>query len=323
MRLELDATVSPALPLMDAGLVPTLQRPQTPVHWPSLKGLLRHMRTKPTNIGRFTLITAAFLRSYSHRQRFEAQVSASLVFSALQRRGAEAYTPLFRALLDKRFSMAERFDVYLHSVERAESLLSPGAALTLHSGERITLVSVDGFSVDFGCNEYSMEEGLWGMTLRSPAGHRLSTVSFSFLQGNRMLIGSVQGPKMSDEAALADIRTATHTLHGLRPPHFLMAVLKCFAAQGGQQLLGIDPGVKARLRRWPWSKPYHFDYRAFWTEQGGEPVDGHYWRLSLANEVRPLEEVPSKKRAMYRRRGELLQSLPLRMQPHLAALRED
>lgn len=289
------------------------------VRWPSLATLLRHMNTRPSNIGRRLTVSLGFMRSYVHRRRFEAQVQTSPIFGGLQRHGAEAFTPLFRAFLDKRFGMRERFAVYGQSVSGAADLLSDDSAQAIGRGERLPVVRVGDLVVELGINEMSMEEGLWALTLRDAGGHRLSNVSFSFLPGGRLLIGAVQGPKMNDSAALEGIRAATHALQGLRPPHFVMAVLKCLAREGGLQLLGIDPAVKARLRRLPWSKAYHFDYRGFWQEQGGTPLDSSYWQLGTSTEVRAPEDVPSKKRAMYRRRGELIAALAQQVRPFLAA----
>lgn len=289
----------------------------SPVCWPSLRGLLRHMRTRPTNLGRVVTVGALYLRARGWRQSFEQRVDASVLFGALQRRGTEAFAPLYRALLDRRFGLRTRFEVYAHDVRTAETWWGPTVTQVLSQGLREPLLVLEGFQLDLGVNEYSMEEGLWSLTLRSAAGRRLSSASFSFLPGNRILVGSVQGPKMDDQAALAEIREATHTFHGLRPPHLVLALLKVLACHCRHRLLGIDPQVKARLRRLPWSRPYHFDYRTFWQEQGGTLAEDGYWQLPTLMPSRPLAEVPARKRAMYRRRAALLAALPAALRDRL------
>ena len=53
----------------------------------------------------------------------------------------------------------------------------------------------------------------------------------------------------------------------------------------------------------------HADYDAVWVERGGRRVDASHFELPLAVSLRSLDEVPSKKRAQYRRRNEMLQEL--------------
>ena len=104
-----------------------------------------------------------------------------------------------------------------------------------------------------------------------------------------------------------------------------MAALRDVASVWGtQRLAGLDPAhhIKGRwnLRK----RRLRFDYTAFWQEQGGElAADGH-WTLPLQAAVRPLADVPSQKRAMYRRRQAMLQGMSQSivlslMPPHWAA----
>jgi len=287
--------------------------------WPSLSALLRHMRTSPVNLGRRFAIGWAHVRARRLWPALAWQLRESPLLEVVLQRGTEAFTPLVRELADRRLSLAERFEVYVLSVQAVEQLLCAAAQDELRQGRRVVLLSQDGFQIDLGANEYSMEEGLWSVTLRGAQGVRLSTASLSFLPGNRLLVGCVQGPKMSDALALGEIRRATHAFHGLRPPHLVLAVLKALARWGGQQLLGVDLRVKARVRRHTLRKGYHFDYRTFWGELGGTLSENDHWELPLdGSEQRQLSEVPAKKRSMYRRRNEWLANLSLQLQPHFA-----
>jgi len=53
----------------------------------------------------------------------------------------------------------------------------------------------------------------------------------------------------------------------------------------------------------------HFDYRAFWSEAGGQAGAQGYWHLPLQAPRRPLEDIDARKRAMYRRRYTLLDDM--------------
>lgn len=287
--------------------------------WPALAELLRHMRTGPVNLGRRLAIGWAHVRARRLWPVLAWRLRESPLLEVLLQRGTEAFTPLVRELADRRLSLAERFEVYALSVRVVEQLLCAAAQGELRQGRRVVLLSQDGFQIDFGVNEYSMEEGLWSVTLRGAEGVRLSSASLSCLPGNRLLVGCVQGPKLSDALALGEIRRATHAFHGLRPPHLVLAVLKALARCGAQQLLGVDLRVKARLRRRALRQGYRFDYRTFWGELGGTLNGDGHWALPLdGSEQRQLSEVPAKKRSMYRRRNEWLANLPLQLQSHLA-----
>lgn len=51
------------------------------------------------------------------------------------------------------------------------------------------------------------------------------------------------------------------------------------------------------------------DYDFFWEEAGGTPLDERFYRLPLAYEKKAMDEIKSNKRAMYRRRFEMLDAL--------------
>jgi uncharacterized protein VirK/YbjX len=152
----------------------------------------------------------------------------------------------------------------------------------------------------------SFHEGLWQLGLVDAAGERTYSLGFGFLRDGTLLVGNVQGPSLGTDG-LALIRRATAAAEGLRPPYLLLHVLRHLARRWGvADLRGIDPEhhVKGRwnLRR----TRLQFDYRAFWQESGAtQRPDGH-WQLPLVLAMRGPEDVPSKRRAMYRRRQSLL-----------------
>lgn len=53
----------------------------------------------------------------------------------------------------------------------------------------------------------------------------------------------------------------------------------------------------------------HADYDAFWASLGGEKTDGDYFSLPLSIARKSEAEIASKKRAEYRRRYALLDSV--------------
>lgn len=52
------------------------------------------------------------------------------------------------------------------------------------------------------------------------------------------------------------------------------------------------------------------DFSAFWTEAGGTPTDdSRFYELPLVESRKTMEEVPTRKRAVYRRRFALLDEI--------------
>ncbi len=122
-------------------------------------------------------------------------------------------------------------------------------------------------------------------------------------------MGNVQGPSLKDEG-LDRIRDATHAAHGMRPPHLLVHALRVLAAQwGATRLQGVDPENHVKGRWNLRDSRLRFDYRAFWAEHEGVRDEDGNWSLPPATALRPLEEVPTKRRAMYRRRYAMLAAL--------------
>ena len=124
-----------------------------------------------------------------------------------------------------------------------------------------------------------------------------------------VLIGAIQGPKGANAMDL--VRAATKALHGIRPHFFLIEVVRALCRKSGtQRLLGTD--CRFRLKPsgfWKRQRGVRFDYRGFWVDIGGHLSDGQQWLIPLTGVCKPLEQVESKKRAMYRRRYELLDCL--------------
>ncbi len=127
-------------------------------------------------------------------------------------------------------------------------------------------------------------------------------------------IGGIQGrrePEMLDR-----YRLFTRFAAGMRPRDYLVEVFKMFC-----RLLDVA-GIKAvttenhYLSRWNSSQkdsPFRLRYDEIWRERGG--VDGGEGFYSLPVEAgrRSDDEIPAKKRAMYRQRYAFLDSIEVQM----------
>ena len=84
-------------------------------------------------------------------------------------------------------------------------------------------------------------------------------------------------------------------------------VTKRFAKKWQCELIGIPHTSQGKYRLSARSKIL-FNYDEFWQENQGQ-LNGQYWQLPLESARKPLEEIASKKRSMYRKRYEMLDEM--------------
>lgn len=142
----------------------------------------------------------------------------------------------------------------------------------------------------------------------------LASLSFSIIQEQQqrtLLIGGLQGPRKHISSDV--IRDATKAAHGVFPKRLLMEAVFILAAQCGVQAITAvgDTTHVFRSLRYRHSKGDKFfaSYSEFWLSLGGEMRGDELFMLPLSMARKDLEEIASKKRAEYRRRYALLDTL--------------
>jgi uncharacterized protein VirK/YbjX len=235
----------------------------------------------------------------------EAMSFADSLFRARPR----AFYPLMNHLLDRRLGAQARLRATLASLRVVCTSVGDPVRVERFLAEGLELGRLDdGTRIELSLNGVSFHEGLWQLALVADDGTRLYSLGFGLLDDATLLIGNVQGPSQGD--GLERVRELTHAAHGLRPPHLLLHVLRRLAACWGISALhGIDPENHVKGRWNLRDSRLRFDYRAFWTDCGGERGTHGHWSLKPAPAQRPLEEIASKRRAMYRRRYAMLDVL--------------
>lgn len=154
----------------------------------------------------------------------------------------------------------------------------------------------------------------------SDGENRLYSASFAFREsgaGRELDVGCIQGPAVED--ARQAIRDLTRNLHGLRPRSLILEALRAIAASAGcarLRVVGNNDHIYRSLRK---RRKIAFDYDGFCAEIEGVAADGTDWLLPLEAEVRPLSEVPSKKRAEATRRRNLVEDIGNQIKSNLGA----
>ena len=160
------------------------------------------------------------------------------------------------------------------------------------------------FEIILSMTTHQPMEGYWVLELwHKPRNELVYLLTFAKLD-EALLISVVQGPNF--EGSKEMVKQLTKTCHGLRPAYLMVETMKALTkALGFKTLLGI-PQKYQNKSRFIQSSHYVVDYDAIFAESGGQLKD--YWELPLEID-RNLDNVPSKKRSMYRKRYAMLDDL--------------
>jgi uncharacterized protein VirK/YbjX len=168
------------------------------------------------------------------------------------------------------------------------------------------------YAINFAMNLVYPHEGLWRIELYGPGQTLLFSICFSILPGPVLYIGAVQGGRSASGSAVPNlIRSATKRFEGLRPPFLLLDVVQTLACVWGiSEIVGVSAQNQLKGHsKSRYADSVRFSYDAFWLESGATPRPDGNWHLASAQRQPRLEDVPSRKRAMYRRRFALMDGL--------------
>lgn len=148
---------------------------------------------------------------------------------------------------------------------------------------------------------------------------RIVSVAFVFGQdasGVKLILGAIQGihSGVSREDSLLMFKTLTKTFQGMRPRSLLIFILRVIARYvGAERICAIADANRHHRHRYFGAieqTKLGTDYDEIWLEHGGvfDSSSGFY-QLSMEAKRKEFSEIPSNKRAMYRRRFEILQHI--------------
>ena len=141
---------------------------------------------------------------------------------------------------------------------------------------------------------------------------RLYSLAFTFghVSGKRVAyIGALQGLHSPD--ALPIYRVLTHRMHGLRPRDLLVTAFRALClALGFRRILAVSDHDRVSSNPYFASSSQVFaSYDSAWLENGGIVTRDGFFELGACLTPRSAEDIPSRKRAQYRRRYALLTDL--------------
>ncbi len=253
---------------------------------------------------RIKLICLSAFRYASVRNWLQAVDSCALMQRVVTAKPALLERP-YRPLGASGLSFRERVRTVLDHYRTLVALVPPAL------GERIYLDG--GLECAMGEGRYTLRLGDSGPNPRegelafywrdTASGVCLSQLSFYLAQGKggpEIFVGGLQGPMGENSRDL--IRESTKACDGLRPKDAVMEALLGFAAiLGARRIVGVSRrNHVGRQRNTP--REIRSDYDGFWMECAGVPLACGNVEMPVNQPRRDAMELPSKKRAAYRRK---------------------
>ncbi|WP_136477108.1 DUF535 family protein [Pseudomonas sp. DG56-2] len=238
----------------------------------------------------------------------------------LQRMGVDCIGIIHWPYISKSWRPSTRFDVLASHYEVVSQRCQPLMLL----GREDSLQLADLTQYSRGCS-LVLDRAFWfmreGELVLNLFQDELRVASLAFTlsrtdNGTCMFIGAVQGihKGVDSERSLAIYRDLTKDFEGLRPRSLLIEVLKHIArGLGVTQIYAIAD--RYRHHRHPYfgvekSQELLANYDVIWQEHGAISCEREdFFSMPTDPSRTPLEDIAAKKRAMYRRRYELMDAI--------------
>lgn len=250
---------------------------------------------------------------------FLSRMSNALGKTGLERLGGDCLGVVHWPYISKSWTSRDRLGVLASHYE----VVTKSCPQLLLYGRDESLVLSDLSDFSAGCSlvldrpVWFMREGELVLNLFQD-DLRIASIAFTLCIAEGELcifIGAVQGihKGIESEKSLGIYRDLTKDFEGLRPRSFLIEVIKYIATNiGAEKIYAVGDGY--RHHRHPYfgahkAQELLADYDSIWLEHGAIPSRREdFFEIPLASSRKPLDAIASKKRAMYRRRYELLDS---------------
>ncbi len=135
-----------------------------------------------------------------------------------------------------------------------------------------------------------------------------------------LYIGALQGPNMDEARDI--IKRLTKAFHGYRTKNLILYMLQAVArSMGVERIYGVTNEGYYAMNHVRVDRKLKTSFSDFWLEAGGQKTeDPRFDSLPLVEHRKTIEEVPTRKRAVYRKRFALLDELDEQIAASMAAI---
>ncbi|WP_166359495.1 DUF535 family protein [Pseudomonas akapageensis] len=257
-------------------------------------------------------------RHWSELKLFLQRMSNALGRSGFERLGNDCVGVVHWPYISKCWRPQDRLGVLASHYE----VVTKSCPQLLLLGRNESLILSDLSECAVGCS-LVLDRPMWFMregelVLNLFQGDlRIASIAFTLCRTETELcifIGAVQGihKGVESDKSLDIYRELTKNFEGLRPRSFLIEAIKYIAINiGVEKIYAIGDGY--RHHRHPYfgahkAQELAANYDVIWLEHGAFPSGREdFFEIPLTLSKKALDDIPSKKRAMYRRRYELLE----------------
>lgn len=231
------------------------------------------------------------------------------------------YIKPFRVYISTRWNTEQKQKVILDSYrfiqlkgERFEPVLKSYEGIII---ARFMLGDSTEAFLRLGYDDRFRKEGEFVLSLESrQLGGKLVATAFSFeeIQNGVWVcrVGCVQG--YMNEYMQDNFKVVQKQLHGLRPNSFIVFALQELVRNlECEKIYCVGSSIQAFRKKHaihlPGLHDIKFDYSRFWIESGGKDLGNDWFELPLIPERKSMEKIKPKKRSMYSKRYQLLDSI--------------
>ena len=163
------------------------------------------------------------------------------------------------------------------------------------------------------------KEGLLSVMMDVDGEHLYQIIFWIEQRGGQptLVIGAMQGP--NTENAQDFVREMTKRAHRFRTKNLILYITQAVArALGIKRILAVSNAGYYANNHVRLDRKLKTDFGAFWEEVGGWETDDHrFYELPLVYPRKTMEEVPTRKRAVYRRRFAFLDAVDEEIAAHM------
>lgn len=261
------------------------------------------------------------LRSVLHRSELKRLIEffcEDPLRKALLEKNAFPIEQATRSFFYNKSTFSERVQLVKNHYELLQKVFQDDAFMTVSEAKGNSLVIWQG----------THEEQIWAAYLTFEPGQRKEgTISLELNLGDKHLyqimfwlgyaqsgepalwIGAMQGPNM--ENAKDIIKKITKACHGYRTKNLILYMLQAVARSIGiKKMYAVSNYGYYANNHVRADRKLKTNFGDFWLEAAGkETDDDRFYELPLVEPRKTMEEVPTRKRAVYRRRFEFLDSV--------------
>ncbi len=260
------------------------------------------------------------LRSIFNRGRLNSlqrHFTSTPLLTEIQKLYPFVYEQPTRAFFYNKSTFDERAEIVKQHMNYMVKVLKPEVVLDIYREKNIPLW--EGMDIDgkrfWACIYYEpgqRKEGILSVMLRldeEPLYQIIFWIAPDKAGDWSMWIGAMQGPNMDDAKEV--IKKITKSCHSYRTKNLILYIAQAVARELGLKRIyavtnyGYYANNHVRVDR-----KLKTSFSDFWTEAGGASTDDKRFDvLPLVEKRKSMEEVPTRKRAVYRRRFALLDEI--------------